>query len=115
MPVDHDRSAQLDITALMEMTHETMMARWRQGLVTPMSPTISTFAKTDGSWWTASEAIWLRVAHAERNERLDFHHDRFGSIEQAKGPGTTAGTSPWDKRPPQSLFQSQAPQRPDNS
>ncbi|GAA4722169.1 hypothetical protein [Phytohabitans rumicis] len=112
MPVDDDHSAQLDVTALMEMTHETMMARWQQGLVTPMSPTISTFAKTDGSWWTASQVTWLRVSLAERNERLDFHHDRFESIDQAKGPATTARTSPWDKRPPQSLFNSQAPQLP---
>lgn len=110
MPAGHDDSAQLDVTALMEMTHETMMARWRQGLVTPMSPTISTFAKTDGSWWTANQFIWIRVSVAEDNERLDFHHDRFGSIDQAKGPATTARTSPWDKRPPQSLFRSQAPE-----
>jgi len=110
MPAGHDHSVQLDVTALMEMTHETMMARWQQGLVTPMSPTISTFAKTDGSWWTASQAVWLRVSAAEHNERLDFHHDRFGSTDQAKGPDTTARTSPWDKRPPQSLFKPQTPQ-----
>jgi hypothetical protein len=110
MPAGHDHAPQLDVTALMEMTHETMMARWRQGLVTPMSPTISTFAKTDGSWWTASQFTWLRVSLAEDNERLDFHHDRFGSVDQAKGPATNAGASPWDKRPPQSLFSSQAPQ-----
>lgn len=110
MPVDHDRFAQVDVAALMEMPHETMMARWRRGLVTPMSPTISTFAKTDGSWWTASQVMWRRVSLAEDNERLDFHHDRFGSVDQAKGPATTANPSPWDKRPPQSLFRSQPPQ-----
>ena len=115
MSVDNDQSSQLDVSALMEMTHETMMARWRQGLVTPMSPTISTFAKTDGTWWTASQVIWLRVSLAEDNERLDFHHDRFERVDQAKGPVTTTRSSPWDKRPPQSLFNSQAPQLPDIS
>jgi hypothetical protein len=97
----------------MEMTHETMMARWRQGLVTPMSATISTFAKTDGSWWTASQVMWLRVPLAEHNERLDFHHDRFELTGQARGPANTTEPSPWDKRPPQSLFEAPAAQTPD--
>jgi hypothetical protein len=74
----------------MEMTHEAMLARWHQGLVTPMSPTISTFAKTDGSWWTAGHAAWRRVPHAEHNEQLDYHHARFESVRQAKGPAATA-------------------------
>jgi hypothetical protein len=112
MSVDNDHSAQLDVSALTEMTHEMMMARWRQGLVTPMSPTISTFAKTDGSWWTASQVTWRRVSLADHNERLDFHHDRFESTDQAKGPATTARPNPWDKRPPQSLFNSQESQVP---
>lgn len=112
MPVDDEHAVQLDVSALMEMTHETMMARWQQGLVTPMSPTISTFAKTDGSWWTASQVIWLRVSAADHNERLDFHHDRFESIDQAKGPATTVRSGPWDKRPPQSLFKPRAAQLP---
>jgi hypothetical protein len=112
MSVDNDHSSQLDVSALTEMTHEAMMARWRQGLVTPMSPTISTFAKTDGSWWTASQVTWLRVSLAEQNERLDFHHDRFECIDQAKGPATNARPNPWDKRPPQSLFNAPAAQVP---
>ncbi|MBV1850033.1 hypothetical protein [Catellatospora tritici] len=74
------------MSVLTEMTHEAMVARWQQGLVTPMSSTIDTIAKTDGSWWTASEGAWQRVAQADRNERLDYHHDRFGSTCQAKGP-----------------------------
>ncbi|MEV6970359.1 hypothetical protein AB0M47_35155 [Hamadaea sp. NPDC051192] len=86
------------------MTHETMMARWRLGLVTPMSATISTFAKTDGTWWTAAGAMWNRVSMLEENERLDFHHDRFGDRAQASGPTTTTPANPWDRRPPQSLF-----------
>ncbi|BCJ75048.1 hypothetical protein CS0771_45920 [Catellatospora sp. IY07-71] len=71
------------------MTHEAMVARWQQGLVTPMSSTINTFAKTDGSWWTVSQGAWQRVQQAERNERLDYHHDRFESVCQAKGPAGT--------------------------
>jgi len=113
MPVDNDRPSYLDVSALTEMPHETMMARWRQGLVTPMSSTISTFAKTDGSWWTASQATWLRVPLADHNERLDFHHDRFERIDQAKGPAATAEPSPWDKRPPQSLFTAPTARIPD--
>ncbi|MEV0269385.1 hypothetical protein AB0H43_11445 [Hamadaea sp. NPDC050747] len=95
MLADDDRSQRHDVEALMEMTHETMMARWELGLVTPMSATISTFAKTDGSWWTAAEQMWRRVSLAEENKRLDFHHDRFGSNVQAAGP-------------PQSLFGGQS-------
>jgi hypothetical protein len=83
---------QPDISPLMEMTHEAMLARWRQGLVTPMSPTINTFAKTDGSWWTAIQDTWQRVMQAERNEELDCHHNRFVSVA-AYGSATT--TSPW--------------------
>ncbi|WP_020523822.1 hypothetical protein [Catelliglobosispora koreensis] len=75
-----------DISGMTELTHEAMAARWQLGLVTPMSPTINTFAKTDGSWWTANAAAWLRVPLAEHNERLDFHHERFGRVDQAKGP-----------------------------
>jgi len=78
-----------------------------------MSSTISTFAKTDGSWWTASQATWLRVPLADHNERLDFHHDRFERIDQAKGPAATAEPSPWDKRPPQSLFTAPTARIPD--
>jgi hypothetical protein len=104
MHADNDSESNLEVSALMEMSHEAMMARWRDGLVTPMSSTISTFAKTDGSWWTAGQAAWLRVPQAEHNERLDFHHDRFVCVEQAKGPSSTAVRSPWDKRPAQSLF-----------
>jgi len=81
-----------DISSMMEMTHEVMLLRWRQGLVTLMSSTISTFAKTDGSWWMAGPAAWQREARAERNERLDYHHSLFESSRQAKGPA--ASTSP---------------------
>jgi hypothetical protein len=73
------------------MTREAMLARWQQGLVTPMSPTIDTFAKTDGSWWTASQGAWQRIPQADRNERLDYHHASFESVCQAKGP---AGANP---------------------
>src|SRR5690348_11067478 len=75
-----------DVSVSMEMTHEAMVVRWQQGLVTPMSSTIDTFAKTDGSWWTASQGTWQRILQADRNERLDYHHDRFESVCQAKGP-----------------------------
>jgi hypothetical protein len=101
---DDGRSSCLDVSAFSEIDHETMMARWRLGLVTPMSATISTFAKTDGTWWTAVEAMWRRVGVAKDNERLDFHHDRFGRSAQPSGPATVVAASPWDKRPPQSLF-----------
>jgi hypothetical protein len=74
------------MSVLTEMTHEAMLARWQQGLVTPMSSTINTFAKTDGSWWTASQGAWQRVPQTERNERLDYHHAMFESVSQAKGP-----------------------------
>ncbi|NUT35692.1 MAG: hypothetical protein HOV79_21770 [Hamadaea sp.] len=106
MPIDDDSSWCLDVSALTEMTNETMIARWREGLVTPMSSTISTFAKTDGSWWTAGQASWSRLPTAD-SERLDFHHDRFSNNHQAKGPVTHGPASPWDKRP-QSTFQAQA-------
>jgi hypothetical protein len=92
VPADNDPPACPDVSTLMEMTHEAMLARWQQGLVTPMSSTISTFAKTDGTWWTADRAAWLRVACAEHNDRLDYHHDRFESVRQAKGPAATATT-----------------------
>lgn len=82
-----------------EMTHEAMIARWYEGLVTPMSSTITTFAKTDGSWWTANQSAWQRVPLDKKNEQLDFHHERFGNVEQAKGPGHSTGLSPWEKRP----------------
>ncbi len=82
-----------DLSTLAEMTHEAMVLRWQQGLVTPMSSTINTFAKTDGSWWTVSQGAWQRVAQADRNERLDYHHSRFESSCQAKGPAGTS--SPW--------------------
>jgi hypothetical protein len=82
-----------DQSPLTEMTHQAMLARWREGLVTPMSSTINTFAKTDGSWWTANQNIWLRVQQADRNDRLDYHHSSFGSVNQAKGPATSI--SPW--------------------
>jgi hypothetical protein len=104
MPVNDGQPPCPDVSALMEMTHETMMTRWRHGLVTPMSSTISTFAKTDGSWWTAGQATWLRVPLAGSNELLDLHHDRFERCEQANFPATTADRSPWDKRPPQATF-----------
>ncbi|WP_155372871.1 hypothetical protein [Catellatospora vulcania] len=68
------------------MTHEAMVALWQQGLVTPMSSTINTIAKTDGSWWTESQGAWQRVPQSERNQSLDYHHERFGSVCQAKGP-----------------------------
>lgn len=77
----------------MEITHEAMLVRWQQGLVTPMSATINTIAKTDGTWWTESAGAWQRVPQADRNDRLDYHHDRFGSVTQAKGPAGT--NSPW--------------------
>jgi len=80
-----------DVSALTEMTHEAMLARWQDGLVTPMSSTIDTFAKTDGSWWTACQGAWQRVPQGDRNERLDYHHASFESVSQAKGP---LGTNP---------------------
>ncbi|MDI1462869.1 hypothetical protein QEZ54_17985 [Catellatospora sp. KI3] len=86
MSADAFLPAQPDLGASTEMTHEAMVARWQQGLVTPMSSTIDTFAKTDGSWWTGGQGGWQRVAEADRNERLDYHHNRFGSTSQAKGP-----------------------------
>ena len=89
---DHRPTANPDVSPLMEMTHQTMLARWRQGLVTPMSPTINTFAKTDGSWWTANQDMWQRVAQADRNEQLDCHHDRFESVRTTTGWATV---SPW--------------------
>jgi hypothetical protein len=58
-----------------------------------MSPTINTFAKTDGSWWTASQDTWQRVMQVERNEQLDYHHDRFESVRSAHDSATT--TSSW--------------------
>ena len=78
-----------DVSTLTEMTHEVMLARWQQGLVTPMSSTINTFAKTDGSWWTASQGMWERVPQTALNERLDYHHASFESVCQAKGPVET--------------------------
>lgn len=93
MTVDDRTTAYSDISPLMELTHDAMLARWRQGLVTPMSPTINTFAKTDGTWWTAGEHVWQRVAQADRNQQLDCHHDRFGSAHPAKG--VPAMASPW--------------------
>ncbi|MEV4411021.1 hypothetical protein [Catellatospora sp. NPDC049609] len=75
------------------MTHEAMVARWEQGLVTPMSSTMNTFAKTDGTWWTVSQGAWQRVSQTERNERLDYHHSRFESSCQARGPA--GSDSPW--------------------
>lgn len=101
MPVDDDPSLSVDVSTLTEMTHETMMERWRLGLVTPMSATINTFAKTDGSWWTAAQATWQRIAPLEDNQRLDCHHDRFRQND-SRG---RAATSAWDKRSPQSLVQ----------
>ncbi len=89
MSADNDSPAWPDVTALMEMTHEAMLARWQQGLVTPMSSTINTFAKTDGSWWMASQAAWQRVDQTEHSQRLDYHHERFGSVRQAKGPASS--------------------------
>ncbi len=79
----------------MEMTHEAMVMLWQQGLVTPMSSTINTFAKTDGSWWTAADDRWLRVSEPARNEQLDYHHGRFQSSKQAQGPMTAV--SPWSR------------------
>ncbi|MGN9809141.1 hypothetical protein ACTMSW_07265 [Micromonospora sp. BQ11] len=93
MPADSLSTARPGMSDLTEMTHEAMVARWQQGLVTPMSSTIATFAKTDGSWWTASQGAWQRVPQADRNERLDYHHDRFESTCQAKGP--VGSNSPW--------------------
>lgn len=93
MPAENHPPVRPDVSALTEMTHEAMLARWQQGLVTPMSSTISTFAKTDGSWWAVSQGAWQRVSHTERNERLDYHHDRFESVCQVKGPAGT--NSPW--------------------
>jgi hypothetical protein len=90
---DNPPPAVPDVSPLMEMPHETMLARWQQGLVTPMSSTINTFVKTDGTWWTASQDMWQRVPQVEGNERLDYHHARFESVHQAQGPATT--TSPW--------------------
>lgn len=98
MPADDHPPTRPDVSLLTEMTHEAMLVRWRQGLVTPMSSTINTFAKTDGSWWTASKGTWQRVAQVEHNERLDCHHDRFESAGQAKGSGTTP--SPWSSSGP---------------
>lgn len=94
MTADKHPPVQPDISPLMEMTHEAMLARWRQGLVTPMSPTINTFAKTDGSWWTASQDTWQRVMQAERNEQLDCHHDRFESVRTTAYDSATT-PSPW--------------------
>lgn len=90
MFADNDAPTCPDVSALMEMSDEAMQARWQQGLVTPMSATISTFAKTDGSWWTAGQGGWLRVPLADHNERLDCHHERFESVRQAKGPAARA-------------------------
>ena len=86
MPDENFTPVRPDVSALTEMTHEAMLARWQQGLVTPMSSTINTFAKTDGSWWTADQGAWQRVPQTERSERLDYHHARFESAGQAKGP-----------------------------
>lgn len=91
MPAEDSTPFRPDVSELTEMTHEAMLALWQQGLVTPMSSTINTFAKTDGSWWTASQGAWQRVPQTARNERLDFHHARFESVCQAKGP---VGTNP---------------------
>ncbi|GAA2375261.1 hypothetical protein Cme02nite_04760 [Catellatospora methionotrophica] len=93
MSVDDLAAERTDLGALTEMTHEAMLARWHQGLVTPMSSTINTFAKTDGSWWTTSEGAWQRVPQSARSEQLDYHHDRFASTCQAKGPA--GSKSPW--------------------
>lgn len=93
MPFDNPPLVGSDPDTVLEMTHEAMLARWQQGLVTPMSSTINTFVKTDGTWWTAIQDTWERVSQAERNERLDYHHDRFESVRQAQGPATTV--SPW--------------------
>jgi hypothetical protein len=95
MTVDNDPPERPDISMSMELSHEAMMERWRQGLVTPMSATIDTFAKTDGSWWTVSPTVWLRVRVTEHNERLDFHHARFTCLEQAGGPA--AKRSRWHR------------------
>jgi len=98
MATDNDFSWCLDVSALTEIPHETMMARWQQGLVTPMSPTINTFAKTDGSWWTTDQIAWRRVPAAADNDRLDFHHDRFGHNGQAQGPVQSFFGSPISPR-----------------
>lgn len=92
MLAEDDPAMDTDVSSLMEMTHEAMLARWHQGLVTPMSSTISTFAKTDGSWWTIGPSAWQREPRAEHNERLDYHHSLFESACKAKGP--VAATSP---------------------
>jgi len=86
--LEEDPALGTDVSSMMEMTHEVMLARWRRGLVTPMSSTISTFAKTDGSWWTAGLAAWQRELRAEHNERLDYHHSLFASARQARGPAS---------------------------
>ncbi|GIH02951.1 hypothetical protein Rhe02_10180 [Rhizocola hellebori] len=96
LPSNHSLS---DTANLTEMSHEAMIARWREGLVTPMSATMTTFAKTDGSWWAVNELAWSRISRAEQNEQLDFHHERFGRVEQAKGPAKKNGRSPWDNLP----------------
>lgn len=93
MTADNQPLVTPDVSPLMEMTHESMLDRWRQGLVTRMSPTINTFAKTDGSWWTANHDMWQRVVQAERNQQLDCHHDRFESVQTASGP--VGASSPW--------------------
>src|SRR6185312_17061517 len=77
--VDNLSPVRPDLSAMTQMTHEAMVARWQQGLVTPMSSTINTFAKTDGSWWTVSDGAWQRVPESARSEQLDYHHDRFAS------------------------------------
>ena len=114
MTVDDDPSLSLDVSTLTEMTHETMMERWRLGLVTPMSATISTFAKTDGSWWTAAQAAWQRIAPIEDNQRLDCHHDRFRQNDQ-RTAASSAPASVWDKRPPQTLFSPPPVREPDQA
>lgn len=98
MLVNGDSSLSFDVSTVTEMTHETMMSRWHQGLVTPMSSTISTIAKTDGSWWTSAQAVWHRVLVIEDNQRLDCHHDRFSQNELRTGSAART-PSAWDKRP----------------
>ena len=114
MHVDEDPSLSVDVSALTEMTHETMMERWQLGLVTPMSATVTSFAKTDGSWWSATQAVWQRIASIEDNERLDCHHDRFRQNDQRSGSAANGPASVWDKRPPQSLFRTPPARRPGN-
>ncbi|GAA1359009.1 hypothetical protein GCM10009661_00340 [Catellatospora chokoriensis] len=97
MHADNLSPVRPDLSSMTEMTHEAMVARWQQGLVTPMSSTINTFAKTDGSWWTVSDGAWQRVPESARSEQLDYHHDRFASTCQAKGPAGT--NSPWGASP----------------